>query len=116
MLEKEGYIILENNFLGRHGEIDIICFDGKSIIFVEVKARQQTPYAPPFEALYNAITSKKLENIYHTAATFDRSYKHYALKSRFKKRRYDSVLISFRMKYGVPIQFIIRHIKNVSTL
>jgi putative endonuclease len=37
-LEEKGIKILEKNFRGRKGEIDIIALDGDTLIFVEVKA------------------------------------------------------------------------------
>ena len=38
-LERRGYAILERRYRTRFGEIDIIARDGRTIVFVEVKAR-----------------------------------------------------------------------------
>ena len=38
---------LANNFKTRHGEVDLIFRNRKTIIFVEVKARSEKTFAPP---------------------------------------------------------------------
>jgi len=38
-LERQGYRILERNYRTRFGELDIIAFDGRTLVFCEVKAR-----------------------------------------------------------------------------
>jgi len=38
-LQRRGYAILERRYRTRFGEIDIIARDGRTIVFVEVKAR-----------------------------------------------------------------------------
>jgi putative endonuclease len=39
-LERLGFAIVERNFRTRHGEIDLIAFDGSALVFVEVKTRR----------------------------------------------------------------------------
>jgi putative endonuclease len=39
-LERLGYMILARNARTRHGEIDLIAFDGDALVFVEVKTRR----------------------------------------------------------------------------
>lgn len=41
MLEKRGLRIVERNFRVRGGEIDLICRDGKVLVFVEVRQRSR---------------------------------------------------------------------------
>lgn len=65
-LEKQGYTILEHNFYGRHGEIDLIAKDGVCLVFVEVKYRKNDRYGQPWEA----ITPQKLGHLKHTALTY----------------------------------------------
>lgn len=62
-LRKKGYKILDRNFSCRRGEIDIIALDKNEIVFIEIKARVNTKYGLPSEA----VTKKKLEHIYKTA-------------------------------------------------
>jgi putative endonuclease len=39
-LRRMGFALLERNARTRHGEIDVIAFDGRVLIFVEVKTRR----------------------------------------------------------------------------
>jgi putative endonuclease len=39
-LERLGFTILERNVRTRHGEIDLIAFDGRTLVFAEVKTRR----------------------------------------------------------------------------
>jgi putative endonuclease len=39
-LERLGFTILERNARTRHGEIDLIAFDGTTLVFAEVKTRR----------------------------------------------------------------------------
>ena len=51
-LSRRGYDIVERNYRTRWGELDIIAFDGRSLVFCEVKSRRVTgPGQSPFEAL-----------------------------------------------------------------
>jgi putative endonuclease len=46
-LKKSGYKILQRNYTCRSGEIDIVCYDRGTIVFVEVKTRHSDTYGPP---------------------------------------------------------------------
>ena len=48
-LKKKGFAVLERNYRGRYGEIDIICSDGGVICFVEVKSRSTFGHGLPQE-------------------------------------------------------------------
>lgn len=50
-LESMGLFVLEKNFRCRFGEIDIICKDGNTYVFVEVKYRKNSKYGLPEEAV-----------------------------------------------------------------
>jgi putative endonuclease len=51
-LKRSGYKILYRNFRGRTGgEIDIVCRDGDTLVFVEVKTRTREDFGRPFEAI-----------------------------------------------------------------
>src|SRR2546423_8714677 len=51
-LKKNGYKILYRNFRGRTGgQIDIVCRDQDTLVFVEVKTRGSEQFGRPFEAL-----------------------------------------------------------------
>jgi putative endonuclease len=53
-LKKEGYKIIERNFRCPFGEIDIVARDGKTVVFVEVKARKSGELSPPYLAVGKA--------------------------------------------------------------
>jgi putative endonuclease len=44
-LERRGYEILARNHRTRHGEIDLIAFDGATLVFAEVKTRRARSHA-----------------------------------------------------------------------
>ncbi|HSV62953.1 MAG TPA: YraN family protein [Chthoniobacterales bacterium] len=51
-LKKSGYKILYRNFKGRTGgEIDLVCRDRDTLVFVEVKTRTREDFGRPLEAV-----------------------------------------------------------------
>lgn len=46
-LRRKGYRILQKNFRTSLGEIDMICLEGATIIFVEVKTNSSTDFGVP---------------------------------------------------------------------
>jgi len=51
-LRRQGYKVLYRNFRGRSGgEIDIICRDQDTLVFIEVKTRSREDFGRPFEAI-----------------------------------------------------------------
>jgi putative endonuclease len=51
-LRQNGYKVLYRNFKGRSGgEIDIVCRDRDTLVFVEVKTRGSEQFGRPFEAI-----------------------------------------------------------------
>lgn len=81
VLKKKGYKILERNFRGRFGEIDIVAKDGKSVVFVEVKTRSATDadYGTPGEA----VGAKKRDRIIKAAQEWLRRCKDNDRQARF---------------------------------
>jgi putative endonuclease len=49
-LRRHGFQVLERNYRTRWGELDLVCFDGETIVFCEVKARR-TGSGRPWDAL-----------------------------------------------------------------
>lgn len=78
-LKLKGVEILEKNYYGKSGEIDIIGMENETLIFVEVKYRRDKRYGTPLEA----IDSKKIKKIYQTAIEY------------LEKREYDRRAIRF---------------------
>ena len=51
-LRQKGYKVLHRNFRGRTGgEIDIVCRDRDTLVFVEVKTRTREDFGRPFDAV-----------------------------------------------------------------
>lgn len=65
-LTKAGYVILEKNFRGRQGEIDLVARDGSYLVFIEVKYRADGAMGDPLEA----VGPLKQQHIRRTAAWY----------------------------------------------
>jgi putative endonuclease len=67
-LVRRGYRILERNFRGMRGEIDLIAEDERTgdLVFVEVKTRRGSAYGLPEEA----ITFRKRQKLLQVAAYY----------------------------------------------
>jgi len=61
-LEKKGYLIWEENFRTRYGEIDLIAQDGEEIVFIEVKTRGSLSHGLPCESV-NKKKQKKIKRV-----------------------------------------------------
>ncbi len=62
----KGYRVINRNFRGKSGEIDIIATQRDSLIFIEVKTRKNDTYATGREA----VTLSKQKKIKNTAREF----------------------------------------------
>lgn len=80
-LEKNGYVILEQNYVNKIGEIDIVAKHKKTktIVFVEVKFRTDLKYGYPREA----VNLKKQQKIKLVAQNFITEYKLFESCVRF---------------------------------
>lgn len=65
-LIEKGYLILENNFSNRYGEIDIIAKDKGTLVFVEVKAKKGVEFGLPEEM----ISPHKLRKVKNMATIY----------------------------------------------
>lgn len=66
VVEQHGYVVRERNYHCRYGEIDLICLDGRVLVFCEVKLRRSTAYGEPEDAL----TPAKLGKLVRSAQTY----------------------------------------------
>lgn len=66
LLAGKGYGIVARNFATRGGEVDIICRDRDTLVFVEVKARRAGSLARPDEA----VTPAKRRKLVRAAAAY----------------------------------------------
>ncbi|WP_434513953.1 YraN family protein [Dechloromonas sp. ARDL1] len=81
-LERHGLCIVERNFRVRGGEIDLICRDGKTLVFVEVRQRSRSD----FGGAGASITASKQRRIILAA-------QHYLAGKAACDCRFDCVLI-----------------------
>jgi putative endonuclease len=58
ILKKQGYKILERNYVTPLGEIDLIGRQGKILVIIEVKTRKSTQFGSPQEAVSIAKQTK----------------------------------------------------------
>jgi len=67
-LQRHGYIVVARNYRipDGSGEIDLIAWDGPSLVFVEVKTRTGDEFASPLRN----VDSRKLDKLVHTAAHY----------------------------------------------
>lgn len=74
LLEDRGLRLLERNFRGKTGEIDIIAQDGAQLVFVEVRARSHRC----FESAAGSVNLRKQQRIIRTAQLFLQRRPHWA--------------------------------------
>ena len=66
-LERLGYTLVARNHRTRHGELDLVVFDGTALVFVEVKTRRASASGRgPWEALHE----RKRQQVRRMAAAF----------------------------------------------
>ena len=65
-LESRGFRVLERNWRFRQWELDLICRDGDTVVFVEVKTRRAGSMATPADAL----DRKKRERLVKAASQY----------------------------------------------
>lgn len=58
-LQRQGYRIQQQNYRCRRGEIDIIAWDGATLVFVEVKTKGQAAFGAP-QAMVNQHKQHKI--------------------------------------------------------
>lgn len=78
-LKKWRYRIVERNYTCPFGEIDIIALDGRTLVFIEVKARRSLEGGYPEDA----VTQRKQAQIAHAAIHFREKKKVHNVPGRF---------------------------------
>jgi len=82
-LQKQGLILLQQNYRCRLGEIDLILQDGETLVFVEVRLRTN----PRFGGAAASIDLRKQKKIQHTADHF------LSTLTRVPPCRFDAILM-----------------------
>ena len=95
-LKAKGYVVIEKNFLCRIGEIDIIARDGKELVCIEVKSRENGAIHP-----VNNITVAKKKKL----AQLINYYLHYKTKL-YNSMRVDVITVNNTEKK-------VEHFKNI---
>ncbi len=98
-MENQKYKIVAANFRLFRGEIDIIAYDKRTLVFVEVKTRKSTDFGLPEES----VTGAKQEQIKKIAQGFLTKNNLHETECRF-----DVVSLTLDEDKG----YSIRHIKN----
>jgi putative endonuclease len=65
-LEGRGWRVVTRNWKGRAGEIDLVCEEGDTLVFVEVKTRSSSRFGTPEEA----VDVRKLKRMKRAAAEY----------------------------------------------
>ena len=65
-LKEAGFSLVERGYMTSVGEIDIIAYEGKTLVFIEVKGRASEKFGSPLEA----INKSKRIKIIKTALCF----------------------------------------------
>lgn len=83
-LSQKGYTLRARNFSTPEGEIDLICQDKQTLVFVEVKARAYEAFGGPLAA----VTPAKQKRIMRAAVQYVK-----ASGSKFDSIRFDVVCV-----------------------
>jgi putative endonuclease len=103
-LKKNGYRILERNYVCKLGEIDIIAKEKDTLAFIEVKTRTSTLFGPP----QLAVTPSKQMQLSKAALYFLKEKRLENVKARFdvvaillsqKGKEIDLIRDAFDLKY-----------------
>ncbi|MFN4768807.1 MAG: YraN family protein [Candidatus Kapaibacterium sp.] len=98
-LQSRGYAILATNFrLGKVGELDLVCRDGATLVFVEVKMRMSAEFGRPEDS----VSERKRKQLRRVAKAYLHIHKIYNSECRF-----DVIAIEYREG-----QRFVRHWRN----
>ena len=78
-LKNQGYKILERNWRGKRGELDMVCSLKDTIVFVEVKTRREHSLASP----HDALTGQKKGRLVKAASEYLSKRKYWDRPCRF---------------------------------
>ncbi|HOA35684.1 MAG TPA: YraN family protein [Bacillota bacterium] len=68
-LQRRGYRVAEANFRSPYGEIDLIAYQGSTLVFIEVRTRTGSSFGIPAES----VTPEKLNRLKKTARFYMQS-------------------------------------------
>jgi putative endonuclease len=104
-LQARGWEIVDRNARTRYGELDIVALDGRTLVFVEVKAgRAGSAFGP--ERPVHAVGPRKQRQVRRLAAAWMSSHRD---GPRYKEIRFDAIGVTCN-RAGRAIA--VDHIKN----
>ena len=96
LVQKQGYLMVHQNYHSRFGEIDLIVQRGAELLFIEVKARSKTAYAQAAET----VSIHKQRKMLKTALFF--LHAHPEFESYYC--RFDVICFDFYQRFAKSIQ------------
>lgn len=96
-LKKKKYKVVDKGFRFLRGEIDIIAYDGETLVFVEVKTRKSTRFSQPEES----VTPAKRKQLRRVAQG-------YLLRKHIQdvECRFDVISVTFDELEGYTVKHI----------
>jgi putative endonuclease len=103
-LTAAGWEVIERNARTRHGELDIVAFDGRALVFIEVKAgREGAAFGPERPVL--AVDTRKQRRIRKLATAWMAERRDVP---RYTDIRFDAVGVTFdRAGRAVDVEHIV---------
>lgn len=65
-LRRKGYVLVDRNIHTRYGEVDLVCLDRGTLVFIEVKLRTTDTFGEPIDG----VSPAKLLRLYRTIEVF----------------------------------------------
>ncbi len=96
LLLSKGHRIIARNYRQQCGEIDIISYDGKTLVFSEVKQRKSDAFGGPIAA----ITKRKQNKIVQTAVLYIKEN-----APKFDSIRFDAICLLGEQATHIPNAF-----------
>ncbi|HEX6987864.1 MAG TPA: YraN family protein [Bacillota bacterium] len=105
-LRAQGLVVLASGYRCPRGEVDLVCREGRWLVFVEVKTRLSQAAGAPEEA----VTVAKQRRVAAAAHHFLLQHRLYGVPYRF-----DVVAVDVGLVEGMPALPRIRHHRNAFT-
>jgi putative endonuclease len=86
-LERQGFRLLDRNHATRYGEVDLVCQEGATLCFVEVRSRSDLGHGTPAET----VTPAKARRVVDAATDWARRH-----RSLERPVRFDVVAVEWR--------------------
>ena len=101
-LQQQGLKLLDRNYHGRRGELDLVMQDSDTVVFIEVRYRKNNAFGGALES----ITSSKLEKIRLTAEQYLQQ------ETNLKDGRFDVVAMTGKIQNNGSYDYSFEWIKN----